>query len=187
MRKLKLRMLLPFLQVFLAFGLQKWSVHETYPIKRFDTLYVPTSTMVTNAINAPALFFVALAQPFWRTDHGPPKVLGIGLQELFFYVGIVVVWYLVGRRLDGHASREEKEKERIEWTRVLYCAFLVTMGVVIFWIGALPSLLNSGRFNNPAGNHMAAIFYLAWSVALVLLPLMNLAQDLRRRLANPIA
>ena len=142
--------------------------------------------MACNAINAPALLFGAVGQLFWRKDHGPTQILGVALPVLLFYAGIVVVWYFVGRWLDECISPARHEKKHIAWTGAIYKAFLVTLGVAIFLGGALPSLTNPGQFNNPVGNHVAAIFYLAWSVALVLFPMANLVKGLRRKTASPI-
>jgi hypothetical protein len=92
-RQLKLSLLLPLMQLFLAAGLWDWG-HRTATTRVLDTFYWPTSVLICYGINAPALVLKLLAFPFTRRDQvTPPSISGYGLEELFFFLGVGILWF----------------------------------------------------------------------------------------------
>jgi hypothetical protein len=83
-------------------------------------------------ISAPAfpLFYLGLVVPqAWY----PASVLGLGLPQAFFLLGVVAVWFCVGRHLDRRAAletRTEKKKTERKMTggRVLIKVLPILLG-----------------------------------------------------------
>src|SRR6266566_27636 len=109
MRKLGLRFIIPAAQLVLALILLYWGNHTKAP-PHSDTPFVPSVTLICFGINAPALFLRALGAGLGtpRMDKAPVMLSGFGLDELFFLVGVVLCWYLVGLWLDSRTFPQVK-------------------------------------------------------------------------------
>jgi hypothetical protein len=102
--RLKFSWLLPIGQVALAIFLLHWGQQleiSTQRRMRYDTPYVSTPALLCAGINGPARFVALLSYFFYRYDHAPPTVFGLDLERTFFFLGVAVLWFLVGRTIDA--------------------------------------------------------------------------------------
>ena len=58
------------------------------------------------------LLFAGLSFFFERVDHPPPVVFVVPLDYIFFLLGIIVVWYLIGRGLDNRRGVRDSHRIR---------------------------------------------------------------------------
>jgi hypothetical protein len=175
MRRVGLAWILPLVQLLLAIGLLHWG-SRTFPPKRFDTLWMPTATMICQGINAPALPLSIFGRLFGVVDQAPPSFLGFGPGELFFLAGVIIIWCLIGRVLDGHSFRDTSGG----LGHTLLNVFLMAWGILLFCM-ALAPLRNPGFLNNRFGNVVEGILFVCWSLLLVITSVLRFARTLRRR------
>ena len=158
MRKLKLRWILPLLQVALALFLL---VPSGVPEKP-----APISRSICLGLSAPAMFFIYAYPTLWGEsfDFLPRSIGGRDTRDLFLLVGIAVVWYLVGRAIDRRLSRDRKTG-RSARPRRLSQVLLLAMGIYLLLIAvnellyprfggpylAIPTLVWSGTFITISG------------------------------------
>jgi len=168
-------LLLPALQVPLAIALWEMGRFAQVP-RRLDTLYSPTSTMVSFGINAPAVFFRALVFPLTRGNlWRPPDFLGFELEQLAFFVGVGILWYVVGRVLDRRRSNKLRIPRRITAGELVLNLLFVLLGLAILLEG-IQGFRNPGRWNNRLGNYMEGTLFVAWSLVLIGIPVLRLAK-----------
>jgi hypothetical protein len=179
--QLSLSWILPIVQVPAAIFLLQWArVSQVVQQKRFDTLYSATPALVCGGINAPAMLFSALAALFDRVDHPVPTLFGFTLDYVFFLIGIVILWYVVGSVLDQRQSA--RREPRLVWTMstlVLLGGPLALLGALLFYV-SLQGLLTPWRWNNYSGNIVRSVLFLLWSFVLIGLPAIKVTQRLRQ-------
>jgi hypothetical protein len=179
----KLAWILPGVQLPLALFLLQWGRHidaATQRQMRYDTLYVSTPALICDGVNAPARFLAAMSFFFDRVDHAPPTIFGLGLDYVFFLIGIVVLWFLVGRAVD---NRQSSRGPGLAWTSaklVLVGGPLALMGSLYFYL-SLQGFLGPRRWNNPIGDVLHNVLVLLWSLVLLGVPALKLV----RRLSVP--
>jgi hypothetical protein len=179
--KLRLSWILPLVQLPLAIFLLVWGNHSEQSADvirmHFDTLYAATPTMICIGINAPARFFAATSRLFDRVDHAPPTIAGLTLDYVFFMIGIVILWYLVGRTLDN------RRLGRSAWsiTKLLLIAGPLALLGSFFFYDALQGFLRPGRYNNQIGNISESLLFMMWSLVFLAVPALKVAQRLRLR------
>jgi hypothetical protein len=180
--KLRLSWILPLVQLPLAIFLLQWGEHSAHSAEvihmRYDTLYAATPTLICGGINAPARLLAATSVFFYRVDHAPPTIVGFTLDSVFFMIGLLILWYLVGRAFD---NRELSPNPRAAWTTTklfLVGGPLVLLGSLFFY-DSLQGFLIPERWNNRIGNIAQSVFVLIWSLVLLGLPALKLAQRLR--------
>jgi len=103
LHKLRWTWALPITQSLVAASLLQWGY--SVPAPRGSELYVPTARLICRGLNAPALIF-RMFDPIRygpEFDWIPRSTLGFDSDDLFFLVGVIVVWYIAGRSLDGVA------------------------------------------------------------------------------------
>src|ERR1700730_7072894 len=174
--QLKFSIVLPVVQFILAILLLEWADRASRP--RFDTLYYPTSQLVCAGINAPATILIGFAGLFDRVDHAPPPIFGLGLDEVFFFIGVLILWFLVGKVLDRRWSPGERPAK---WTVIRLLSLgvpLELLGALLFYEG-LHGILTPGRWNNYFGNIVQNILVLLWSLILIVSPALKFAQRVR--------
>jgi hypothetical protein len=168
-------------QLLLAIGLLKWGVwQEHHPPGSFDTAYVATPTFACEGINAPAVFLGnvvrAVAPPRRANEAVSDKLLGG--YNLSFLLGVIILWYLVGRGVDRRISRSAGAQTTVG-ARVSQ-ALQVIVGICLLPIGI--GYIGSGaRLNNALGNTLSGTLFLAWSLVLIALPGATLVKAIRRR------
>jgi hypothetical protein len=166
MRKAKLAFLLPTIQVAVAVALIELGNRAPWPFPPHgDELYVPAARMVCLGINAPAWMLTLLVSVIPL-----PKMYAFSLrtEDFILLVGVFVVWYLIGRRLDrGGVLEICIRSRRTTLGKILVNGgLLVLSGLLLNW--AIQGFRSPGRYNNPLGNLIEAAFSLAWAVALTL-------------------
>jgi hypothetical protein len=180
LNKVKFSLVLPSAQLALALAMLEWARRVVAP-QRWDTFYWPTPALVCYGINGPAIFFKLLVFPFTRGQPFWPlvSVFSYGLEDLSFFVGVVVLWFFVGRALDRMMSVEELPERRLIGLGGLPYVFVEFLGMALFLLG-IQGLRTPGRWNNYSGNLTESILFLAWSIILILVASRRLKQRLRR-------
>jgi hypothetical protein len=177
-RQLKLSLLLPLMQLFLAVGL--WDGHRTATPRVLDTFYWPTSVLICYGINAPALVLKLLAFPFTRGDQvTPPSISGYGLEELFFFLGVGILWFYVGKLLQ-RASERAPSAKHFGLRQALANLFFIALGVALL-IEGIQGLRTPGKWNNYWGNIAESVLFLVWSLILLAFPGLQVAKGIRWR------
>jgi len=178
MRKLKLALFLPMVQVVIAIFLLEWGYRAPSPFPRGgDELYIPTEHMICHGINAPAwqLSFLVELIPI------PDVTLFHLYKGDFAFLGcVVVVWYLVGRMLDRRILHQTSAPAGTTPGKSLLNFFLVILGGW-FLYSSIEALRLPGRWNNYTGNIAEGILFLAWSFVLILIPGRMLMKTLRNK------
>src|SRR3954465_4075719 len=135
MRKLRLRWILPSLQVTLALLLLGPRGGPGNP--------VPTSRLICLGLNAPAMLFIYADPALWGEsfDVLPRSIGGRDTADLFLLAGVAVVWYLVGRAIDRKLLRNRKPARDVR-KPYLFPALLLAVGVYLL-------LLAMGELQRP--------------------------------------
>lgn len=176
--QLRLWWILPTLQLIVALLLLQWGRQLEGGQGRFDTLYVPTPALVCKGINAPATALAGMAFFFDRVDHQRPTILGSTLDYPLFLIGVLILWYLVGKALDSWRSTGETP---LAWTwprLVFFGGPLAVLGALFLYEG-LQGFRDPWRWNNRTGNIMHSVLVLLWSIVLIGVPGLKLIQRLR--------
>jgi hypothetical protein len=194
MRKVRFAVILPTAQVFVAAILLVWTDLAISIVYRYwwrfprrevyiDACVIATNT-VSHGINAPALLFRGLALSLRLQGH---PVWGVGVEDVFYLAGVVVLWYLVGRTLDRRRLRITTSASRMSTGRVWFNLLLVLWGTLLF-VGCFTSFYELTRasgvnihtfyFNSDI---WALALTLVWALILMIFPGLNLAHWIRRR------
>jgi len=178
MHKLRLALVLPVVQCIGAAFLLRWGYND----RIYDT---PPAHLICRGLNAPALLFrfmnpIALGEKY---DWLPRSMLGFDTSDLFFLVGVVVVWYLVGHALD-HRQTVTGAKRRSLATALIVNVVLIVLGV-LFLLGAQYAFARQLVYY--PYSHIRAVLLLAWGLGLTFFSIRGLIRDfvkpvaLRRR------
>jgi hypothetical protein len=188
MRLLRAKLVFPVLQLVIAMTLLHIGNHTHQP-PGLDTPYAPTSILVCNGINAPAVqlsnfrIFVPanwIGNPEW-------SIFGADFHTLFFLICVAFFWYLVGCELDWRRSPEVATQKGITVTKSIVTSFLFLLGVLL----SLNSMKNFGhlqdlgRDNNVVGNLVAGALFWTWSLLLISICGYGLANEIRQRCIHP--
>jgi hypothetical protein len=174
MRRLRLALSLPVIQFGIAATLLQWGYRT--PVPPGSEMYIPTARLVCRGLNAPALLFRILDPFTWGLagDRIPRSMLGFDTGDIPFLVGVIVVWYLVGRALDKRRISKTAERSRI--AVALIACFLLSLGGLLFSAGLHD--LGPARPNN-SSPPVGAVLTLVWSAALIFLSGRGLARAIR--------
>lgn len=201
MGRLRLRVGLPVAQLLtgiLAFYLDhqfSWvffsdyegpPTHRTLVFAEQDLL----AKVLCMGISAPALLFcfIGTLPTESRLYTQPLSVVGFNLGEILFFLGVVVLWYFIGRAIERHWLSKSPNHKGL--TILDFCALLSLMvwGLVLFatdiWFLRYVSHLEGGwTLNSFVDFPRVAVMSLAliWSMLLVVLPARTLSHALRRR------
>jgi hypothetical protein len=197
MRRVRLAVVLPVVQVFIAAILLVWTDLAIPIVYRYwwrfprrevyiDECVIATNT-VSHGINAPALLFRGLALSLRWQGH---PVWGVGVEDVFYLAGVVVLWYLAGRTLDRRRFRIKTSASRTATGRVWFNLLLVFWGTLLF-VGCFTSFYELTRasgvniytfyFN---WNVWAIVLALVWALTLLIFPGLNLAHWIRSKRAD---
>jgi hypothetical protein len=179
--------ILPSVQFLLALGLWEWSLRIPWP-KGIDTLYYPTPMLVCYGISAPALLFKVFGTPFRGTGSWSAAIFGFNLERLgfdlesvLFFLGVIVLWYVVGTVLDRLNSSRASVEMETSFGKIIRNVLLMILGVLLFFIG-LRGLLGPWPWrSNPSGNIVACILLIVWSFILIGFPGVGLLNGIRRK------
>jgi hypothetical protein len=173
--KLKFSIVLPVVQLILAIFLLEGGDRVR---TRFDTLYYPTPQLVCAGINAPATILIGVARLFDRIDHPQTTILGLGLDEVFFFIGVLILWFLIGKALDQRRAPGEHPSKWTPMRLVLLGIPLELLGAILFYQG-LRGFLTPGRWNNYFGNIVQSTLVLLWSLILIVSAALKFARQVR--------
>ena len=185
MSTVKYRVVLPVMQFLLAVALLIAGRHSN-PGKIVDFPYPPTSLMVCGAISAPAALLEVLVRsllPLDRLNHSPTTLFGFQLEDIVFLIGVVVLWYMVGRFID---TRETLKTEPSGKAGLLPGASaLVAAAAALLWLGIWP-ILDRGSILNLTGTILSSILKILWSGFLLWLALVLMRNAWHRRVGHPL-
>jgi hypothetical protein len=178
----KFALLLPLLQVGLAFALWEWPLPTQMP-EGLDARFVSTPMLIGYGISAPAFLIKLLVLPFRRqTDYLPIWIGRFNIEDLIFFVGVFVLWLLVGRTLDRRMARGIRKA--IGVGRALWDLALGASGVFLFGAGLQGILKPSTRTS--VGLFTDAILFIVWGVVLIIIPGMELLNAIRRKYSRAV-
>lgn len=165
-KSIKLSWILPIVQLALAVVLLKWP----FRMPQVDTLYQPTARLIAYGVSAPALYVQVLSPLCDKIDQVLPGLLGFGAHELAFLLGVIIVWFLVGRSWDRHRCRPTYTRgRRPGWKTFITNLCLILLGLP-FLVGGIHDLRTLGQLNNDWGNYVESALYLVWGLALFVFP-----------------
>jgi hypothetical protein len=129
-------------------------------------------------INAPATILIGFARLFDRIDHPQPTILGLGLDEIFFFTGVLILWFFIGAAVDRRWSPGEPPSKWRPIRLVLLGISLELLGAFLFYQG-LQGFLTPGRWNNYIGNIVQSTLVVLWSVILIVSPVLKFVRQVR--------
>ncbi len=129
--------------------------------------------LVCYGINAPAIFLRLIVFPFTRGHPYWPQlfVLGHGLEDLSFFLGVAILWFLIGKWLDRRRLHKERSERRMTARELLIGVLLVALGLFMglgFLYWGADGLRNPYKGGDYWATVISSIFFLAWSFALIL-------------------
>ena len=133
--------------------------------------------MVCYGINAPACLFKLLADPFYRVDMPPPSIFGVEFETIFFFCGVGVVWFLVGRSLDGRILRSRSVLKST--AHVFFDSLLLIVAAVLLLAAMGP--FYGMDMNNPTGSAIQSALTIVWSLWLSFVGSRGLWTSLHKR------
>jgi hypothetical protein len=178
---MKFRLSLPIINLLAAVALLLFGRHTSDQI-RGDFPFSPTPVLICKAINAPAaLWSLALTStlPLQRHNRAPVSVSGFGAEDAVFLLGVIVLWYLLGRAIDRQGIRRHSVRQRI-WVRLTLNAMLALFGVALFLVGVAPLFYKRG-LANPTVALISSSLYVVWSLVLFLLAIISLIRIFQTR------
>jgi len=160
MRSMKLAVVLPTFQFMVA------AILLLPQYRTAATFHVTTDRLICLGLNAPALFFrlldpIGWGPAFWGL---PRSILGYDTDDCFFLMGVIVVWYLVGRALDHRRTSEVARRPRLVVVLTAY-PFLLALGGLLFVLGVAG--FQEPQFSNFGHRPEREILTLMWSVSLI--------------------
>lgn len=171
MRTIKLSVLLPSGQFLLSLGLLLLGRHYPDRQRGMDTPFAPTATMLCHGLTAPAEIFRHIASYLFPTkvNSEPFAVFGLGLDDSAFLLGVVLVWYLVGRRLETGKSPVGASDRTSRSVSFFSNTLLVLWGVyvLVVCVSTFGSPRSSPSGGNFVGNAIEGILFLLWSLLMI--------------------
>jgi len=181
MQKLRLAAILPLAQVIIALGLFKWGHYEQRRVGY--ALYVSTGRHLCFAINAPARLLCFVFDDLFP-DTFVPNIFGYYFDEILILPGVGLVWFLVGRGLDRLRGVPPRSQSRMTIPKAVFNLFLLAYGVYLFWGETVMWFWYRNQLLS-AGTHLYdAPFYWAWSIVLILVPVVSFAKVIPHKLAS---
>jgi hypothetical protein len=180
MSKLGYRFALPAINFVLAAALLMWGRHVSPPYQ-YDFPYASAVVTVCKAITPPAVLFQILsssALPKSLNDGSSLFINRLGVDDMLFLLGVIGAWYCVGWVIDRRAKLCSSRSFRS--TKMAFGLLSMLVGLSLFCIGLIP-LVDRRSFAHPTASVVAGVLWLAWSLALVLVP----ASYIRRLLIVP--
>ena len=166
MRKLKLAIVLPIIQVVVASSLLLQADRTQVP-RGLDYYYHPAAWLICKGLNAPALLLLV---PFGGTWYFVPPIPIVG--RALFLISVAIVWYFVGRLLDQRRAPSRARERRLA-TTLVQSLFLVA-GVILFYNG-----LN--ELGVPISTVVGALLTFIWALSLIFFSSVSLLRVLHGR------
>ncbi len=104
--------------------------------------------------------------PIYRPNRTPPKLFGMGVDELLFLCAVFVLWFFIGMRLDGRARIRRPLMLKMTATEIVRDVFIAIVGILLFYGGIVAT--RGFRYSiNPVGQLGEGILFILWGVLLV--------------------
>jgi hypothetical protein len=155
MWKLRLSILLPAVQLPLAVIRWEWGARSTIRLLALVIGGLAHSFVMGSML---PLFFLRFAVfPFTR-DGRPwphPSIFGYGPEKLAFFLGVAILWFVVGKLLDRRRSDKVPSEKRVTVREALISSFMIVLGIVMgiaLFAEGLEGLLDSLQVGRLLGN-----------------------------------
>jgi hypothetical protein len=175
--KPKLALVLPIVQFAIAAPLLYLAGANRSP--------VPTTRLVCSGLNAPAVLFAKLIAAAgvalkWLPGlvYLPGLDYDVEISDIFILVGVILVWFLVGRSIDRQRGPNPEVKSRTA-TALLWYTFLFATGGLLFFVGLLD--FQQPNFDNLSHRLYRGILTLLWAVSLIFIASKGLTRTIRSR------
>lgn len=178
MRQLRFALLLPIAQLVVALLLLQWG-NRILPPRGLDTIYMPTPTLVCTGINGPAVLFRVgdfLTPQAWKYM----QVGGFSPDELWLLLGVLVVWFLIGRALDARRLQGASTSRIGMGSAIASIATLIVAASLLF-LGL--KHLHPYEWNNPA-SPVVGILFIVWSLTIGFLSGRKLTRFMQEKRAS---
>jgi hypothetical protein len=166
MRKLKLPIILPIIQVLVAVVLLLQADRTHGPGAWIITF--PPAWLICKGLNAPAMLLLV---PFGGTWYFVPQIRIVG--RALFLVSVAIVWYFVGRVLDQRRAPSRAREHRVATTLLLQFLLLVAGGILFY------SGLN--ELGVPISTVVGVLPTFVWALSLIFFSSVSLLRVLRGR------
>lgn len=107
----------------------------------------------------------------------PPSIFGVGLETVFFFCGVGVLWFLVGKSLDGWILQSRSVPRNA--ANVLFDSLLLIVAAVLLLAAMGPYY--GMDMNNPTGSDIQSALTIVWSLWLAFVGSRGLWTFLRAR------
>jgi hypothetical protein len=174
--------ILPLIQVTLAGVLLKWGEYHPHPTwwvrGMYSSFWAPTPIHVCYGINAPAYRLVPALNTlvFGRFIH---KMAGFYPVEQVLLLGVVVLWYLVGKEIDAWRRPDEFPDPKPGTEKIVRNCIITLYGILL-----LVTMDFRNADNNAMGDLMERILWFVWALALIFLPMQKLLAMFRHKPSN---
>jgi hypothetical protein len=172
MSKVRFAVLLPVLMICAALAVERWQGHvrDSVPPKG-EYPFVSTATLVYQGINAPALLFSKLSiefLPIYHITRTPSSFLGVGVERMLFFLGVAILWLLLGMWLDRRRQTKATSQRMATPTTVLIGLVEGAVGITLVYVGLYP-FRNPGSSTNPFGDVAKGVLVIVWGISLMVL------------------
>jgi hypothetical protein len=167
MRKLKLAIILPIIQVLVATVLLLQADRTRGP-GGVDYHFFPPAWLICKGLNAPAMLLLV---PFGGTWYFVPPIPIVG--RALFLISVAAVWYFVGRVLDERRAPSQAREHRVAITLILRFLLLVAGGILFYggW----------NEFGAPISTLVGLLLTFIWALSLIVFSSVSLLRLLRDR------
>jgi hypothetical protein len=137
---------------------------------------------VWRGVNAPVF-------PLCLAGFAEPHILGFSIGELLYLLAVAILWYLVGRFIDGRPRLQVPKPPRPSVGWIVRRLLLVAWGTFLFagtiWIitDIIREVASGNALIRP-DDVIVCSFFLLWSLTLIALPGLRLMREIRPRGAS---
>jgi hypothetical protein len=133
---------------------------------------------VLSGINAPAISLQILALSIGLRGH---PVFGVPIENLFYLIGVFVLWFFLGKALDHHTLPTNSNVRGISTVWICLNFSLVGLGALLLFgsVSSYPAFAHTHHFCWSCWAFSVAIG-VAWGLGLVTLPGVDLVRGFRR-------
>jgi hypothetical protein len=161
-RKLRISLLLPVLHYLASVTIFGW---------RFWPRPVDATVTLWFAVNAPAVLLLDVTKRI-ATAGGCPPPIGYGERafELLFFIGGLLIWFLVGLAVDNCRRPAMIDRPSTTALKTLVRLFFVLCGVRLIFYSKSMILPEYAGQRHPPSTLIAGFIVLLWSLVLIVGP-----------------
>jgi hypothetical protein len=170
MRTIRFSFILPVLQLSLALALWEWE--GRLHLRHLGPGQYSAGPHVCFGIDAPAIFLRFVVFPFTRDHPFWPQVsaFGYGLEDLSFFLGVVILWFLIGRWFDRWRLNKDWLEPKMTVRGVLVGLWLIALGLFMgigLLLEGVEGLRRPFNWGDYWGTIIESTLFLVWSVVLI--------------------